>query len=92
MDGLSVKIVMTDGVEHIYSLRPRIIVDFEQKFNKGLAKLLGEEQKLEHIYYLGWKALQSNGIVVKPFGGDFLDTIKSVELVTDPSSESTATL
>jgi len=31
-------------------------------------------------------------VVVKPFGGDFLDTINSVELVTDPSLESTATL
>jgi hypothetical protein len=67
-------------------------VDFEQKFGKGLAKLLGDEQKLEHIYYLGWKSLQSNGIIVKPFGGEFLDTIKSVELVSDPSSESTETL
>jgi hypothetical protein len=92
MDGLSIKTVMADGTEHNFSLRPRIIVDFEQKFGKGLAKLLGDEQKLEHIYYLGWKSLQSNGIIVKPFGGEFLDTIKSVELVSDPSSESTETL
>jgi hypothetical protein len=91
MDGLSIKVKTTDGVEATYSLRPRIIVDFEQKFGKGMAKLLGEEQKLEHIYYLGWKALQSNGVVVKPFGGDFLDTLVSVELVTDPSFESTET-
>jgi len=92
MDGLSIKTVMADGTEHQFSLRPRIIVDFEQKFGKGLAKLLGDEQKLEHIYYLGWKSLQSNGIIVKPFGGEFLDTIKSVELVSDPSSDSTETL
>jgi hypothetical protein len=92
MDGLSIKTVMADGTEHNFSLRPRIIVDFEQKFGKGLAKLLGDEQKLEHIYYLGWKSLQSNGIIVKPFGGEFLDSIKSVELVSDPSSESTETL
>ena len=91
MDGLSIKVKTTDGVEATYSLRPRIIVDFEQKFGKGMAKLLGEEQKLEHIYYLGWKALQSIGVVVKPFGGDFLDTLVSVELVTDPSFESTET-
>ncbi len=52
MDGLSIKIVTNDDVERVYSLRPRIIVDFEQKYNKGLAKLIGEEQKLEHIYFL----------------------------------------
>lgn len=91
MDGLSVKVTMEDGTEHQNVLRPRVIVDFEQKFGKGMAKLLGEEQKLEHIYYLGWATLKANGIPVKPFGGDFLDTIKSVELVTDPNLESTAT-
>ena len=85
MDGLSVKTVLEDGTEHIFSLRPRIIVDFEQKYGKGMAKLFGDEQKLEHIYYLGWATLKANGIVVKPFGSEFLDTIKSVELVTDPN-------
>ena len=91
MDGLSIKLKMTDGAEYTYSLRPRIIVAFEQKFGKGFAKLLGEEQKLEHIYYRGWETLKANGIVVKPFGGDFLDTIQTCELVTDPNSESTET-
>ncbi len=44
MDGLCIKIVTTDDLEKVYSLRPRIIVDFEQKYNKGLAKLIGDEQ------------------------------------------------
>lgn len=82
---------MSDGAEHSYSLRPRIIVAFEQKFGKGFGKLLGEDQKLEHLYYLGWETLKANGVVVKPFGMDFLDTIETCELITDPNSESTAT-
>lgn len=92
MDGLTVKIKMTDGVEHNFPLRPRIIVDFEQKFNKGMGKLFGDDQKLEHLYYLGWATLRANGIVVKPFGADFLDTISAVELTQDPSSASTETV
>ena len=91
MDGLSVKVKTKDGFEGTYSLTPRIIVAFEQKYGKGFAKLLGEEQKLEHIYYLAWLALKHNGNVVKPFGGDFLDTLKEVSLVVDPNSESTET-
>ena len=91
MDGLFIKVKTNDGTDATYSLRPRIIVDFEQKYGKGLAKLIGEEQKLEHIYYLGWLALRSNGKVVKPFGPDFLDTLESVSLDTDPNSESTET-
>ena len=92
MDGLKIKVKTIDGIEAIYSLRPRIIVDFENKYNKGMSKLFAEEQKLEHIYYLAWAAMKHNGKVVKPFGPDFLDTLEEVSLVTDPSSESTETV
>lgn len=91
MDGLSVKVKTTDGNEVNYKLTPRIIVAFEQQFGKGMPKLLGEEQKVEHIYWLAWKAQQTNGIVVKPFGPEYLDTIVSAELDADNSFESTAT-
>ena len=91
MDGLQIKVKTTDGVEGVYSLRPRSIVAFEQKFGKGVAKLLGEDQKLEHIYFLAWGALKDSGKVVKPWGDSFLDTLDSVELVVDPNLESTET-
>lgn len=91
MDGLSVKVKTTDGVEAAYKLTPRIIVAFEQQFGAGMPKLLGEQQKVEHIYWLAWKALQTNGVVVKVFGPEFLDTLVSAELDADSSFESTAT-
>jgi hypothetical protein len=91
MDGLQIKVKTSDGVEGTYSLRPRSIVAFEQKFGKGFAKLLGEDQKLEHIYFLAWSALKDGGKVVKPWGDAFLDTLDSVELVVDPNLESTET-
>ena len=89
MDGLSLKIKTNDGVDATYILRPRTIVAFEQKFGKGLAKLFAEDQKMEHIYFLAWQSLRDNGRVVKPFGPEFLDTLESVEMVSDPNSEST---
>ena len=46
MDGLFIKVKTTDGTEGTYPLRPKTIVAFEQKFNKGFAKLLTEDQKL----------------------------------------------
>ena len=91
MDGLAVKVKTTDGVEASYKLTPRIIVAFEQNFGKGMPKLLGEEQRVEHIYWLAWKAMQVNGVVVKLFSPEFLDTIVSAELDADSSFESTAT-
>ena len=91
MDGLSLKIKTNDGVDSVFSLRPRTIVAFEQKFGKGLAKLFAEDQKMEHIYFLAWQSLKDNGRVVKPFGPEFLDTLISVEMISDPNLESTAT-
>lgn len=89
MDGLQIKAKTTDGVEGVYSLRPRSIVAFEQKFGKGFAKLLSEDQRLEHVYFLAWSAMKDSGKVVKPWGEGFLDTLESVELVVDPNLEST---
>jgi hypothetical protein len=96
MDGLAVKVKTTDGVEKVYKLTPRIIVAFEQNFGKGMPHLLGQEQKIEHIYWLAWKCQQvdaqiNNGTPVKLFGPDYLDTIVSAELEADSSFESTAT-
>jgi hypothetical protein len=92
MDGLAIKVKTTDGVEASYKLTPRIIVAFEQNFGKGMPHLLGQEQRVEHIYWLAWKAMQVNGVVVKLFGPEFLDTIVSAELDADSSFESTATV
>jgi hypothetical protein len=89
MDGLNIKVKTTGAEEEIFVLRPKSIVAFEQKYNKGFAKLLTEDQKLEHIYFLAWAAMRDSGKVVKPFGESFLETLEGVELVTDPNSEST---
>jgi hypothetical protein len=91
MDGLQIKVKTTDGFEGTLALRPRSIVAFENKFGKGFGKLLSEDQRLEHIYFLAWSALKDSGKVVKPWGDGFLDTLDSVELVVDPNLESTET-
>jgi hypothetical protein len=91
MDGLSIKVKTTDGVEASYKLTPRVIVGFEQQYGKGMPKLLGEEQKIEHVFWLAWKSMQTSGVVVKPWGPEFLDTLISAELDADDSFGSTET-
>ena len=78
MDGLKIRVVTTDEVDATYSLRPRVIVEFEQKYGKGLAKLIAEEQKLEHIYFLAWSAMKHNGRVVKPSAMTSLTLLKKL--------------
>ncbi len=92
MDGLAIKVKTTDGLDASYKLTPRVIVAFEQQFGKGLPRLIGEEQKIEHIYWLAWKCMQVNDVVVKPFGPDFLDTLVSAELDSDANFGSTGTV
>jgi hypothetical protein len=89
MDGLSVKGKTIDGAEVSYKLTPRIIVAFEQQFGAGMPKLLGEQQRIEHIFWLFWKAQQVNGVVVKLFGPEYLDSIVYAELDADSSFGST---
>jgi len=91
MDGLSVKVKVAGAEETTYPLRPRTIIAFEQKFNKGFAKLL-EEGRIEFIYWLGWHAMREAGVVVKPFDSGFVDTLESASLTSDPNSESTENL
>jgi hypothetical protein len=91
MDGLSIKVKTSDGVEASYRLTPRVIVAFEQQYGKGMPKLLGEEQKIEHVYWLAWKCMGAAGVVVKPWGPEFLDTLLTAELDADESFGSTET-
>ena len=90
MNGLSVKVKLVDGGEHTLTLKPAVLVEFEQKFNKGLAKAL-DDGKFEHIYWLAWASLKKAGVVVKPFGEGFFNDLEEASLVADPSLESTET-
>jgi hypothetical protein len=37
------------------------------------------------VYWLAWEGLRLSGVTVKPFGPDFLDNLKSVEVAeSDP--------
>ncbi len=45
MDGLIIKVKTSDGNEGTYSLRPKTLVAFENKYNKGMVRKSGEGQE-----------------------------------------------
>ena len=47
MNGVQMRIILTTKEDVTYPLSPRAIVEWEQKFNKGMAKMLSEDQKFE---------------------------------------------
>ena len=72
--------VTHDGETNEYTVGPKVQVAFEREWKVGLPKAFASDQKVEHLYWLGWKAQQASGKVVKPFDG-WLDGVESVEIV-----------
>jgi hypothetical protein len=79
------KVTMADGQVNEYEITPLLEYSFEQYAKMGFHKALLENQKQSDIYWLCWEAIRRSGETVKPFGEQFLETLKSVEVLdSDP--------
>jgi hypothetical protein len=79
------KVTRADGSVNEYEITPIIEYAFEQSRNKGFHKALIEDQKQSDVFWLCWEAIRRSGETVKPFGEDFIATLKSVEVLeSDP--------
>ena len=79
------KVTRADGSTNEYEITPIIEYAFEQSRNKGFHKALLEDQKQSDVFWLCWEAIRRSGETVKPFGEDFIETLKSVEVLeSDP--------
>lgn len=79
------KVTRVDGSVNEYEITPIIEYAFEQSRNKGFHKAILEDQKQTDIFFLCWEAIRRSGETVKPFGEDFVSSLKSVEILeSDP--------
>jgi len=81
------KLIITraDGAVTEHEITPSIEYAFEQFKGKGFHKAFREEEKQGDLYWLAYECIRKTGEIVKPFGAEFLDTLKSVEVVdSDP--------
>ena len=79
------RVTTTDNNTADYEITPLIEYSFEQYAKMGFHKALLQEQKQSDIYWLCWEAMRRSGVTVKPFGEQFLETLKSVEVLdSDP--------
>ena len=68
-----------------YEITPLIEFAFEQYAKKGFHKALIEDQKQSDIYWITWESMRRSGVTVKPFGEQYLESLKSVEVLdSDP--------
>ena len=79
------KVTRADNSVSEYEITPIIEYAFEQSRSKGFHKALLEDQKQSDVFWLCWEAIRRSGETVKPFGEEFIETLKSVEVLeSDP--------
>ena len=89
MQGWAVKVIKNDGSEATFPVTPKVIVAFERFHKTGIGKAFQDNQKMEHVYWIGWDAERTAGNTVPVFD-TWLDGIDSVEMIdsNDPLGES----
>ena len=81
------KIVRTDGSVIEGEITPAGEYAFEQFAKKGFHKAFRDDEKQSDVYWIAWEVLRRSGETVKPYGIDFIETLKSVEVLdSDPLS------
>jgi hypothetical protein len=79
-------VTMTDGTVHDIEITPRLEYAFELYKKMGFHKAFRDLESQSDVYWLAHEGLRlTGGVTIKPFGPDFLDTLKSVEVAeSDP--------
>ena len=73
-------VTMADNSVTDIEITPRLEYAFELYAKKGFHKAFRDDEKQSDVYALSHEGLRLSGVTVKPFGPDFLDTLKSVEV------------
>lgn len=79
------KIVRTDDTVLEGEISPAVEYAFEQYAKKGFHKAFRDEEKQSDVYWLAWEVTRRSGEIVPLFGMQFIETLKSVEVLdSDP--------
>jgi len=79
------KIVRQDGSTLEGEISPAVEYLFELHHKIGFHKAFRDEEKQTMVYWLAWEITRRSGETVKPFGIEFIETLKSVEVLeSDP--------
>jgi hypothetical protein len=79
------KITRTDGSIIEGEITPAVEYSFELYAKQGFHRAFRQEEKQTDIYWLAWEITRRSGETVKPFGIEFIEGLKSVEVLdSDP--------
>ena len=78
-------VTMIDSTVHEIEITPRLEYSYELYAKKGFHKSMRDDEMQTSVYWLSWEGLRLSGVTVKPFGAEYLDGLKSVEVAeSDP--------
>jgi hypothetical protein len=77
------KITRANGEVSEHKITPGVEYAFEIKYGAGISKVLREHEQQTHIFYLAWECLRRANITVPTFGGEFIDSLDTVEVLDD---------
>jgi hypothetical protein len=79
------KITRTDGSIIEGEITPAVEYSFELYAKQGFHRAFRQEEKQTDVYWLAWEITRRSGETVKPFGIEFIEGLKSVEVLdSDP--------
>jgi hypothetical protein len=79
------KIVRNDGNVLEGEITPAVEYSFELHHKLGFHRAFREQEMQTMVYWLAWEVTRRSGETVKPFGIEFIETLKSVEVLdSDP--------
>jgi hypothetical protein len=79
------KIVRNDGSVLEGEITPAVEYSFELHHKLGFHRAFREQEMQTMVYWLAWEVTRRSGETVKPFGIEFIETLKSVEVLdSDP--------
>jgi hypothetical protein len=79
------KIVREDGSVLEGEITPAVEYLFELHHKMGFHRAFRDEERQTMVYWLAWEITRRSGETVKPFGIEFIETLKSVEVLdSDP--------
>ena len=79
------KITRIDGSILEGEITPAVEYLFEMHHKVGFHRAFREQEMQGMVYWLAWEVTRRSGETVKPFGIEFIETLKSVEVLdSDP--------
>jgi hypothetical protein len=79
------KITRTDGSTIEGEITPAVEYLFELHHKVGFHRAFREQEMQGMVYWLAWEVTRRSGETVKPYGIEFIETLKNVEVLdSDP--------